>query len=64
MGKQCKKQTLSKNTKHKILIIGDSPGRECASKVKYNLENGFEVQGLIKPGAGLMEITSSVKKRG
>jgi hypothetical protein len=62
VGKQCKKQTLSKKTKHKVLIIGDSHGRGCASKVKYNLENGFEVQGVIKPGAGLMEITSSVKE--
>jgi hypothetical protein len=48
--------------KHNILIVGDSHGRGCTSKVKYNLDNGFEVQGVINPGAGLTAITSSVKE--
>jgi hypothetical protein len=47
--------------KHKILIIRDSHGRMCASKVKYNLNNGFEVQGIINPGASLTAFTNSVK---
>jgi hypothetical protein len=63
VGKQSQKLTSRKKIKHKILIIGDSHGRECASNVKYNLENDFEVQGVINPGAGLKDITNSVKKR-
>jgi hypothetical protein len=55
VGKQSKKQTSAKKKNHKILIIGDSHGRECASKVKYNLDNGFRVQGVIKPGASLTQ---------
>jgi hypothetical protein len=45
--KHHKKQT-SKKKKHKILIIRDSHGRECASKLMYNLDSDFEVQGIIK----------------
>jgi hypothetical protein len=63
VGKQSKKQTSAKKTNHKILIIGDSHGRECTSKVKYNLDNGFEVQGVIKPGASLTVITNSVNDK-
>jgi hypothetical protein len=48
--------------KHKILIIEDYHGRECASYVKYNLENDFEVQGVINPGAGIKEITNCEKR--
>jgi predicted phosphodiesterase len=47
--------------KHKILIIGDSHGRECASKVKYNLENVCEAQG-VNPCVDLMTITNAAKK--
>jgi hypothetical protein len=60
VGKQSKKQTSAKKKNHKILIIGDSHGRDCTSKVKYNLDSGFEVQGVIKPSASLTAITNSV----
>jgi hypothetical protein len=62
VGKQSKKQISAKKMKHKILIIGDCHGRECASKVKYNLDNDFEVQGVINPGASLTANTNSVKE--
>jgi predicted phosphodiesterase len=62
VGKQSQKVTSRKKMKHRILIIGDSHGRECASNIKYNLENDFEVQGVINPGTGLKEITNSMKK--
>jgi hypothetical protein len=55
VSKQSKKLTSPKMAKHKIVITGGSHGRECASKVKFNLENDFEVQGVINPGADLME---------
>jgi hypothetical protein len=35
---------------------------DSASKVKYKLENGFEVQVVINPGAGLTAITNSVNE--
>jgi hypothetical protein len=60
--KQSQKLTSRKKMKQKILITGDSHGRECASNVKYNSENDFEVQGVINPGAGLNEITNSRKR--
>jgi hypothetical protein len=41
---------------------GDSHGRDCASEVKYDLDNTFEAQGAIKPGADLMTITKSAKE--
>jgi hypothetical protein len=51
-----------KKKKHRILIIGDNHGRECASKIMYNLDSDFEVQGIIKSGADLMAITNKVKE--
>jgi hypothetical protein len=47
--KPYKKQASSRKKRHKIIIIGDSHGRECASKISYNLDSNFEVQGIIKP---------------
>jgi hypothetical protein len=36
---------------HKVLIIGDSHIRHCASNVKSKLKDTYHVQGLVKPGA-------------
>jgi hypothetical protein len=58
--KHCKKKISSKRRKHKIIIIGDSYGRGCAPK--YDMDNAFEVQGVIKPGARLMTITNIAKE--
>jgi hypothetical protein len=49
--------------KHKIITTGDSHGRDCASTMKYDLDNTFEVQGVIQPGADLMAITKNGKRR-
>jgi hypothetical protein len=37
---------------HKVLFVGDSHARNCAANVKTNIRDNFEVQGLVKPGAG------------
>jgi hypothetical protein len=37
---------------HKVLIIGDSHARNCAANVKADIRDNFEVQELVKPGAG------------
>jgi hypothetical protein len=41
-----------RNKDHKILIIGDSHTRNCASNVKLIIKDNFKVQGIVKPGAG------------
>ena len=37
---------------HKVLIIGDSRTRHCATNVKSEIKDNYDVQGLVKPGAG------------
>jgi hypothetical protein len=56
------KLSSEKKKKHRILIISDSHGRDCATKMMHNLDSDFEVQGTIKPGADLTTITKTVKK--
>jgi predicted phosphodiesterase len=36
---------------HKVLIVGDSHARLCATKVKSEIKGSFDVQGIVKPGA-------------
>jgi hypothetical protein len=36
---------------HKVLIIGDCHTRLCATKVKAEIKDKYDVQGLVKPGA-------------
>jgi hypothetical protein len=61
VGKHCKKKT-SERRKHKIVIIGDSHGKDHASKVKYDLDNTIVAQGVIKPGADLITITKTAEE--
>ena len=53
--------TTQRNKAHKILIIGDSHVRSCASNVKTNIKGNFKVQGIVKPGAEAIILTNSVK---
>ena len=50
--KRQKIETTSKKD-HKIVIIGDSHTRLWAQNVKSPIKGNFQVQGLIKPGAGV-----------
>jgi len=51
--------TKSFNKKrNKIIILGDSHARGCASEVQHNLDNTFEIHGTVKPGANLEGIVS------
>jgi hypothetical protein len=36
---------------HKVLLLSDNQGRECAEKIKNQLPPNFEVWGMVKPGA-------------
>ena len=44
---------------HKILIIGDSHTRNFAANVETNIMDNFEVQGCVKPGAGIDILVNS-----
>jgi hypothetical protein len=46
----------------KIRITGNSHGRDCASKVKYDLNNTSEVKGVERPEAGLITITKTANE--
>lgn len=45
-----------------MIISEASHGRDCASKEKYDLDNTFEAQQVIKPGADLMPTTKRAKE--
>ena len=47
--------------KHKIIVIGDSHERGCATEIQLNLDEGFGVQGFVTPGTGVSTTTTSAK---
>jgi hypothetical protein len=53
---------LNKIIKHTILLIGDSHIRECADMTKENLNKMFMVLGLVKPGADINILSSSIEQ--
>jgi len=55
------KKTLSKK-QNKILILGDSHAKGCAQEVQHNLGHGFEVHGIVKPGAKAKTIVNTSTK--
>jgi hypothetical protein len=44
---------------HKIFILGDSHSRKCAGNVKPHLSDNLEIEGLVKPGLGIILVTSA-----
>jgi RNase H-fold protein (predicted Holliday junction resolvase) len=53
----CVTKTSNKK-KTKIVILGESHARGCASEVQHNLDHTFEIQGSVKPGANLEGIVT------
>jgi hypothetical protein len=53
---------ITTGRKHKVLIIGDSHARGCAAEVSSNLNEHFDVSGLVMPGSNLESITNMAKK--
>jgi len=45
--------------KQKIVILGDSHARNCATKLQHQLDKKCSVIGYVKPGAGLKQIVNS-----
>jgi hypothetical protein len=52
----------STKTRQKILITGDDHACGIASEMQHNLDDEFEIQGVVKPGADLAAITHTVNK--
>ena len=55
-----KKQKVVNKT-HKVVIVGDSHARGCASEVKQKLNSEYEVVGFTNPGSSMKDIKESVK---
>jgi hypothetical protein len=53
------KSSAQQNKGHKIVIIGNSHARGCASTVKHNLNDSYKSSGFVKPGANIATLTSS-----
>jgi len=48
---------------HKVLIVGDIRTRGCASEVRNELNNEYEVFGFINPGSEMKNIKESGKMK-
>jgi len=57
------KKSSVKSKAHKVLILGDSHARRCASEVKQQLNNEYEVFGFINPGSGMKDIKESAEMK-
>ena len=57
-----KKENKQKKKKHRIIVTGDSHARGCATKIKSNLDENYDIQGFVNSGAGLSTIISSAKR--
>jgi len=47
--------------KHRIIATGNGHVQGCEAEIKLNLDEGFEVQGLVIPGTGVNTIITSAK---
>jgi hypothetical protein len=45
--------------RQRILLLGDSQLRKCASDLQYNPDHHYEVTSFVKPGATMEEIVRS-----
>jgi hypothetical protein len=56
------KNSSSKSSNHKILLIGDSHLRGYSEMMKHHLNNQFQVSGFIKSGADAKTILNHITK--
>ena len=57
------KKNSVKTKVHKVLILGESYARGCASEVKQQLNKEYEVSGFINLGSGMKDIKESAKMK-
>jgi hypothetical protein len=63
MVRNCKiKSNKSTKVKQNILIIGESHVQGITSEIQLNLDDDFEIQGIVKPGSNLAAITHTVNR--
>ena len=48
--------------KSKITVIGDSHARNCTQLIQDNFSADFRVTSVVKPGAGMEEVTNSLRE--
>ncbi len=48
--------------KSKITVIGDSHARNCTQLIQDNFSADFRVTSVVKPGAGMEEVTNSLQE--
>jgi len=53
------KNNSARSRNNKVLIVGDSHARLCATKIKSEINSSFSVQGIVKPGAGAGAIVNT-----
>jgi hypothetical protein len=51
----------SGTTRQRIILIGDSHVRNCATDLQHNLGGNYEVSGFAKPGAVMEEIVNTIR---
>jgi hypothetical protein len=56
--RETKQKAILEKKQHKIMVVGDSHARGCATQLIGNLGEAFEVTGFVKPGTGLEVITT------
>jgi len=56
--KEVKKMPRLTKNQRKILILGDSHARGCAQEIQHNINRNFSVQGIVKPGAIVKDVSS------
>ena len=55
------KNTISSESTHKVLIIGDSHARNCANLLQDNLSVDFKVTSFVKPSANVRELVNTAR---
>jgi hypothetical protein len=54
--KTVRKKRVLKEEQHKVIVVGDSHARKCATELGQLLNNDFEVLGFVNPGSGMKYI--------
>jgi hypothetical protein len=53
--------SLEGRKSHKILMIGDSHVRICATELQRNLGSNYKVSNFVQPGAGMDTIVNTTR---
>jgi len=60
--KKKRRNTNHGKSQQRIVPLGDSHARKCASELQHNLGKDYEVTSFVKPGAGMEEILGSTSE--